>query len=266
MTSIARAAIVVALLLTFGPGAHAGVQTGVRVIPSYGSSDLDNGVQLDLAALPVTFILRSERLSLRATLPYLQVTTEIPVYYIGGPNLRFPIGGQTIHEEGPGDLVLTPSVLIYRGDLHRPWVWGGARLKVPTADEDKRLGTGEVDYGPSVGLLQPAGDRLLLYATARYDVRGDPPGTDLHNTFAASLAGRLRVRTLSGVTLGLSRTEAAFLGGEPSLTASTFIDHFFRQKDLSLHAGVFSNRSGEASGYGIAVGFTYRDDPLPWGA
>jgi len=266
MTSIARTATVVALLLACGPDAHAGVQTGVRVIPSFGSSDLDNGVQLDLATLPVTLILRSERVSLRATLPYLQVTTEIPVYYLGGPNLRFPVGGQTIHEEGPGDLVLTPSVLISRGGLQKPWIWGGVRLKVPTADEDKRLGTGQIDYGPTVGLLQPAGDRLLLYASARYDVRGDPPGIDLHNTLAASLAGRLRLRRLSGVTLGLSRTEAALPGGEPSLTASTFFDHVFRRRDLSLHAGVFTDRSGDASGYGVALGFTYRDDPLPWGA
>ena len=32
------------------------------------------------------------------------------------------------------------------------------------------------------------------------------------------------------------------------------------------HAGAFADRSSDASGYGLAAGFAYRDDPLPWGA
>jgi hypothetical protein len=238
----------------------------VRVIPTYGSSRFDNGAQVDLAALPITFIARSERFSLRATLPYLQMKTELPVVYVGGPLLNVPVGGGSLDEEGAGDLVLDPSILIHEGGPRRPWIWGGVRLKVPTADENKYLGTGETDYGPAAGLLLPVGDRLLVSSTVRYDFRGDPPGVDLKNTLVGALAGRVRLGTLSGLTLAFTRSDAARAGRDRTWDVSAFYDRPLSAQGFTLQAGVLAEISGDASGYGIALGFTYRDDPLPWGA
>jgi hypothetical protein len=254
-------------LLTFVaiPSMHAEMQTGVRVLPAYYTSDLDNGVRFDYGTIPITVIVRSSRFSLRTTFPYVQMHAELPVIYVGGPLLRIPVGGQTIDEDGAGDVVMTPTVAIVTGDLHRPWVWAGARVKIPTADETKYLGTGKTDYGPVAGILQPIGTRVLFLASAAYIVRGDPPRVDLKNTLATSVACRVRAGLLSGVTLAVSRGDAANASLPPVWTASTSFDHFFRG-GYSLFASAFAIRSDAGDGYGAAIGFTYHDDPLPWGS
>ena len=265
MNTSARTSAVLGLLLALGPGAHADVSTGVRVIPTYGSSRFDNGAQVDVTALPVTFFVHNERFSLRATLPYLQMRTDLPVVNLGGPFFSIPVGGQTIDENGLGDLVLTPSVLLNTIRPHRPSVWAGARIKLPTADEEKYLGTGKADYGPAAGLLVPVGERLLLSGSAHYDVRGDPPNNDLKNTLSATLAGRVGLGTLSGLSLAFTRTDAARQGHERTWDGSALFDYPLRATGFTLQAGLLGEISGDATGYGVAIGFTYRDDPLPWG-
>ena len=253
--------------LAVPPRAHAGVQTGVRVLPSHASSEFDSGVKVDLNALPVTFFVQSTRLSLQATIPYIQMDVDVPPYYVGPSWLRIPVyAGDRLHEEGIGDVELTPTVLIRQGDLDHPWIWAGARFKLPTGNEDKHLGNGETDYGPTAGILVPVGTRLLVLGSARYDRHGEPPDTVYNDTLVATVSGRLRLWDLSGVSLSATRAESPLPGQGPSTSMSAFYDHVIPGKDLSVYGGILRVEAANGNGYGMAVGFTYKLNPLPWGS
>ena len=262
----ARSVFAFALLAGLASPAWASLDSGVRVIPTYITSEFDSGLKVDLRTLPVTMFVRSERLSLRATFPFMQMKADVPAFVVGGPIFQFTVPGQTLSEEGPGDVLLNPAVLIVKGDLDSPSVWGGVRLKVPTANEDDFLGTGEFDYGPAIGILQPVGDRLLLSGTATYIVRGDPPDRDLANTLGATVAGRVRLFDFSGVTLSVLRGDSAVPDGAPVMGASLAYDHLFEKNGTSIYGGVYRGQSAEGEGYGLSIGFTWRDEPLPWGS
>ncbi|MGH9748462.1 MAG: transporter [Candidatus Polarisedimenticolia bacterium] len=254
----------IALMLLHAAPAGAAVHTAMRLEPSYMSQKYDGGATLDLTALPVTFVLRSSRVSFRATLPYLRLEAATPDVVLGGPILRIPIEGRTLAEEGPGDLILTPAVLLHRDGPEHPSVWGGLRLKVPTADEEEYLGTGKADLGPTLGMTYLANSRLLFLGGLRYTVRGDPPDVDLENTLTASAGARIRAALRNGVTVGVARGESSLPGGDVNWSASLSYDHLLANRTTILTTA-FTDLSGEARGYGISLGFVFREDPFDWG-
>jgi hypothetical protein len=69
------------------------------------------------------------------------------------------------------------------------------KVKIPTADEAKNLGTGEFDYGFGLQWSKEIG-RLVLFGEGSYTVIGSPPGRDFRNRPAANV----------GVGVNLSRT------------------------------------------------------------
>jgi hypothetical protein len=265
MRIISKCALFIAVVGFAGSNLPAQVVTTVRVVPSYFTSDADNGLKTDLSSFPVTVGLLTNRFAVHATFPYLQMHAEVPVTYVGGPIFRVPVGGQTIDEDGPGDVVVAPSFAIVEGGLeHRPWVWVGARVKVPTADSDKYLGTGKYDYGPDTGIMGSVNSRLLLFASAFYDVRGDTQYVNYSNTLVLTGAGRIRVGALSGITLAGTHGSGLIEGADPVWTVTTAYDHLFRN-GYSIYGGAFKELSAPGNAYGVAVGFIYREGPLTWG-
>ncbi|MEM9667951.1 MAG: transporter [Pseudomonadota bacterium] len=96
--------------------------------------------------------------------------------------------GDVETNSGFGDLTLgvnynVPAELT--GDL---LVQLQGRLKVPTADEDQGLGTGELDGGVAVDLAYSLGN-FTPFTTVGFRWRGDPEGADLNNTFNVSVGG-----------------------------------------------------------------------------
>lgn len=265
MRTLSKHALWIALAILAPANAGAQVITTVRVVPSYFTSDMDNGLKTNLSSFPLTVGLLSNRFALHATFPYLQMHSEVPVTYVGGPILRVPVGGQVIDEEGPGDVVVAPSFALVEGDPGgRPWVWVGARVKVPTADSDKYLGTGKYDYGPDAGIMGTVNSRLLLFGSAFYDVRGDTQYVDYSNTLALTGAGRIRVGALSGITLAATHGSGLMEDADPVWTVTTAYDHLFRN-GYSIYGGAFKELSAPGDAFGVAFGFIYREGPLTWG-
>ena len=259
-----RRLLFLGVLLLSATHAGASVENSVGVVPTFSTLEMDNGFGVDIASLPLTLGVRGERAALRVTFPYLQMEARLPVIYVGPPIFRFPIGGQVISEEGPGDVLVNPTFLFVQGDQDRPWFWGSLAMKAPTADPDRHLGTGEFDYAPGLGLMKIFGTRCMLSGTVRYQVRGDPPDLELENVLGAGVTLGLRAGELESFYVTVAHAESVVAGGEQVWTAGLAYYHPFRNH-FGLFVGGMTDLSIDGTGYGAAFGLTYRDDPFRWG-
>jgi hypothetical protein len=220
--------------------------------------------QADLASIPLTLGFRTDRIALRAVVPYLDMRARTPDFRVGGPVIGFDVPAQEYEEKGLGDIFLTPSFQLLRGGLHRPSIWAYLRLKAPTGDPDKHLGTGKFDYAPGFGMLEPFGSRFVALLSARYDVRGDPPDVDLANTLGVSVGGTVRIAKVEGLTLSLSRGDVTSESGDP-VDSATLAWYHPVHNGLAITASALATLNGDFQSRGIAIGITFNDSPWDWG-
>lgn len=129
----------------------------------------------------------------KLTLPYLRNTGAVSRTPDG---VVIPGSGGT--QEGLGDLVAAAGMtLLTHGDFS---VDGIVKLKLPTADPDKELGTGKTDWSLQADAWWRTG-ALTTLVTLGWKKYGDPDGVDFRNPLFASLglSWRLSATTSIGV-------------------------------------------------------------------
>lgn len=148
----------------------------------YGSTE-----ETDITYFPISYELTTFPWVLSVTAPYLALEGPGDVFFETGN-----IGGgrdevnEFVDERGIGDVFLSatyqfPPVL-------NDWVFVDFTLqaKLPTADETRDLGTGELDLGYQLDFYSTL-ERNTYFSTLGYRQRGKTPLFDLENSFYASL-------------------------------------------------------------------------------
>tara|TARA_Y100001933_G_scaffold131604_1_gene131203 strand:- start:1750 stop:2505 length:756 start_codon:yes stop_codon:yes gene_type:complete len=183
--------------------ALAAPRAGVSVGAEFRTGDYGlGGADIDDYYLPVTVDLSSDKLIFRATVPYARV--EGPEGSVLVSDTVLPGQGPRITGSGIGDVIASLTVqdvfVNPNGDLAVDLT---GTVKLGTADDDKGLGTGETDYSAQLDVYRFL-DRVTLFATFGYKVRGEPPGIDLEDTWFMSFGGarHLSERTSVGASLG----------------------------------------------------------------
>jgi len=82
---------------------------------------------------------------------------------------------------GLGDIILRGRYYVIEESPIMPLVALIGRVKLPTADAEAGLGTGEFDEGVGVELTKSLADRWLAYLDGGYNLIGDAPGTNFNN-------------------------------------------------------------------------------------
>jgi hypothetical protein len=148
----------------------------------YGSTE-----ETDITYFPISYELTTFPWVLSVTAPYLALQGPGDVFFETG-NI---VGGRDevnefVDEQGIGDVFLSatyqfPPVL-------NDWVFVDFTLqaKLPTADETRDLGTGELDLGYQLDFYSTL-ERNTYFSTLGYRQRGKTPLFDLENSFYASL-------------------------------------------------------------------------------
>jgi outer membrane protein OmpA-like peptidoglycan-associated protein len=119
-------------------------------------------------------------------------------------------------ETGVGDIKLGVKYKFlddYLGDAVGLSVRGF--VKVPTADEDKGLGTGKTSFGGDLVLSKNLGEVLDLHGSIGYQVNGDPDNVDLANAFKWALG--LNVPACSWIQLQAELMSTKYTGGDESV-------------------------------------------------
>lgn len=113
---------------------------------------------------------------------------------------------------GPGDLYLHAGRRLVPETGGGLSVYGTAAVKLPTADEDDGLGTGESDAGLFMSVRQRWGS-WHLSAFGGFTLIGDPPATDYRNVTSYGLQAT-RLLTSAAVHIGLEGRTALTDDGE----------------------------------------------------
>jgi len=181
----------------------------------YSTGDYGAGSDTEITSLAFTAQRETGPWRLKLTVPYLEVTgpgTVIPgVGNVANSNPRRRGGGGAASgsASGLGDIVGSATYGFLGG---RDFALDGtARVKLPTADADQGLGTGETDIGFQVDAYQTI-DRLTPFIGIGYTIFGSSSFVNLDDAmnYTVGASYRLDERDSAGLSLdGRERVSAA---------------------------------------------------------
>ena len=140
---------------------------------------------------------------------------------------------------GIGDvsIAVTYSLELVEGTYFEPT----ARLKLPTASREKRLGSGEVDVTIGADLVQEMG-AVTVYAGGFRKFAGKPEGSTIRSVWGAGVGASARVA--NGFSLGgdFSWQESAFAGRQASAEVTAWANtRLSRALSLTIYGGTGLN-------------------------
>ncbi len=155
---------------------------------------------------------------------------------------------------GIGDAFVNLSYRVYEEDVDMPGVSIHAGVKLPTADEDKGLGTGKIDYQTGLELSKGLG-RWFVDGGIDYNILGDPDGYDLDNYVSGYTSVSTGIMDNMEVAVQLSAAQAASDFSDDAVSMGVRLDYFLR-KAGSFSADLQKGLTDGSPDYSITVGYS----------
>ena len=210
--------------------------------------------------LYVPFIVKHEtgKWLFKGTIPYIRNSGPANVVGAGADRVTLPgaaTGRRT--ESGLGDIVASAFYNLRDERKTGLGVDVGAKIKLPTADEGKGLGTGETDYSLQADFFKPLGGALTGFGSLGYRWYGDPPGVDLRNVPYGSIGASYRMSEDTTIGAAYDYRPRIVSGGSALSEATGFWSkRMSREWKLQLYGVVgFADASPDA---GIGAVLEYR--------
>jgi len=149
----------------------------------FGTSELSRALYF-----PFSFRYTASRFDISVSSSVARLSAPDGVRLIDGVPTQTGRGDTAFRETGPGDLVLRSRLFLVEDQGHStstPSITPFLRLKLPTAPEERGLGTGRTDYGFGVELDKDLGS-AFVFGDLGYTVVGKVPGFGLKNRTLAS--------------------------------------------------------------------------------
>lgn len=199
-----------------------------------------------------------------------EVQLSVPYLSVDGDGVRFvddrPVaipgaapGGQD-KESGLGDVVLRGEYYVRTGSRTSPWLIALLRLKLPTGNDDRGLGTGATDVEAGVGWIRRHGPVNWL-ADVGYTFVGGSAGLDPRNVWrmGAGLSVPFGVNERNNTYAYLENRTSRFDDSEDrrslALGVGTALDE---AKRMRLSASAFLGLSDTAEDWGLYLTLGYR--------
>ncbi len=239
---------------------------GVSLATSVNYSVGDYGTGKDTTIIYVPFTLGVsplDRLWLDATVPFIHQTTQNVILTGGGVASRKGEKGKlarparTTTEAGLGDVLLKASYIALEEKVLIPEITPYVKIKFPTADRDRGLGTGEFDETFAVDVSKRLIDSLFGYLSLSYTFLGSPPGSDLRDTFGWSLGAAYGVIPLLSVFAFLEGATAPAPGQADPVDLRLGAE-FKLAKALKLTGAVTRGLTKGAADWGVSAGLALR--------
>jgi hypothetical protein len=221
----------------------------------------DEKTTLDVLSLNARWYFN--RAEIQVSVPYLRIDGGADVTWVDGQPVA--TGGDSgsddqRKESGLGDVVLRGEYYLHTGTNTSPWIIGLLRVKVPTGNEDRGLGSGATDVETGIGLIQRQGPMNWL-ADVGYTFVGNTGGLDPRN----------ELRLGAGVSVPFGRDERSnsyvyfenrtnrYEGSDDRRSIAVGVSTSLTQaKRLRLSASMFFGLSDSAEDVGMYLTFGRR--------
>lgn len=147
------------------------IKHAVSLSSYFSSGDYGESVDTDIMYFPVSYSVTRGKWAAQLTVPHLRVEGIGNVLVnVGGVN-RAVAGNRRETNSGVGDSTLALTYQMDPFSDSSPFIDFRLDVKIPTADRDKGLGTGEMDYSAQMDISQNYGESVL-FGTFGYTFRG----------------------------------------------------------------------------------------------
>lgn len=249
---------VVVLMAVGATSTPAGAATGARFDLGFGveysSGDYGESSDTDILFVPLSIKYSRAAWSAKAAFSYLSL--KGPGSVTGDGVVVTPGEDSRRTESGLGDTWLSLTYALDPAAGSSNFFDLTGKIKLPTADADRGLGTGETDLAIQVDVMR-AMNRLTPFATLGYKLMGDPEGIDYEDVMYASVGADWRADEIYNFGLIYDFRQAATRTGED---ISEFSAYANRRIDASWSTnvyGVFGTSDGSPA-YAIGLQMRYR--------
>lgn len=228
---------------------------------NYSNGDYGTSEDTEIIYVPFTFGVKLDRFEARLTVPYIRQTSQIVTVTGGGVAVRKDRKARAAQEadteSGLGDVLLRGSYVLLEEREVWPEIAPYVKIKFPTADEDRGLGTGEFDETLGIDLSKTFLERLTAYLTLAYTFVGSPDGSDFDNSFGWSLGAAYAVASPFSVFAFLDGATAISSEQDDPLELRVGAEWRFT-KVVKLTGAVTKGLTDGSADWGISAGLALR--------
>ncbi len=208
----------------------------------YSTGKYGQTVSTDITYIPIILKYEASRdVSIKVTVPYLKITG--PANVIGGidssPIVTRNAATQRRSASGLGDVVLSTSYALSATKTSAIDLIG--KVKVPTADDTKGLGTGKTDYAVQLDGFSVDGP-WNVFGSAGYRFMGSPAGVSFNNVpyYSIGSSYNLSPETSLGVAYDYRRP---VVSGRDAQQELSLLGIYKIDRDLKLQGYYVAGRS-----------------------
>lgn len=188
----------------------------------YSTGKYGGSVATDILYVPLFAKYESEPWLFKLTVPWLQITAPQGTVIVDGQPLSPTGSGKRTRNAGMGDVTAAAGRTVLDLASQRLIVDLVGKIKFPTADKDKGLGTGEYDYALQADVVK-AIEKVSLFGTAGYRWVGSSQEFPLHNVWYGSIGASGKVLADTSVGLAYDYRQAASDGSDAQSEISVFL-------------------------------------------
>ncbi|MHB8843367.1 MAG: hypothetical protein ACYC7L_01350 [Nitrospirota bacterium] len=232
-----RVVVLVLILLTpFAAEAENG-RSYLEMSGGYKTGDFGTTTKSELYYLSPTLGYVTPRYDASVTVPYLNYVNTT--------------GGATASESGLGDVVVHGGrVFIPEGDSGFS-LDGALAVKLPTADKNKWLGTGETDYGAFLSAHQRF-DEIKVSIFTGYIKIGDPPSINYNDIYLYGI-GLARLFSRTELYTSFEGRQATVPGAKNPQEVNVGFFHVLNA-DYAIRGSAFKGLNNGGPDFGINFG------------
>lgn len=220
---------------------------------SYETGKYGTDQETELFYWPVTLKRFFSEGDVALTMTYIDINTAGGVTVVDGTVVEGSGGSGS----GLGDTSIKGRYNWIEQNGALPFIDLIARLKLPTADDGKGLGTGEFDMGFGAELARRFGDTYIGFADLTYTFIGSPPGVNYDNRIDADLGlGRQFTQAWMGCVSYDFRSAISPSGNDAH--SLSFLANFKATPQIRTYGMLEVGLSDGAPDYSITAGASYR--------
>lgn len=222
---------------------------------NYSRGDYGLAEDTEVFVVPFNYVAERGPWALRATLPWLQLNGPAAVVAGSNGSVGGPTRPTSSSESGLGDSVVALTYKTNTGPTGPHFNFTG-KVKLPTGDEDRGLGTGEVDYQAQVDYYESFGS-TTPFMNVGYRVLGDGL-YQLEDGLYAS--GGVAFLVAEGTSIGASLDwrESIVTGGDDAVESTLFA---YRKLNADWSTTVYGQKGfTDASpdfGFGVSLSYEF---------